>query len=93
MLIHLRGLQKLPALMSAFLIFLQSIQKRFYEIRSTVSRLFDTSKDQVLKMKKEENRFGIYEQNYKEVSYDWLMLLNNDKLDIYRISGLKNFPI
>ena len=44
-------------------------------------------------MKKEENRFGIYEQNYKEVSYDWLMLLNNDKLDIYRISGLKNFPI
>jgi hypothetical protein len=67
--------------------------KRYYELRSTVSKLFDTSKDQVLKMKKEENRFGIYQQNYPETSYDWILLLNNDKLDVYRIEGLRNFPI
>ena len=34
--------------------------KRYFEMRSKVSRVFDSSSDKILKTKKDENKLGIY---------------------------------
>lgn len=67
--------------------------KRYPEIDATVSKLFDTSRDKVLKLKKEESLFGGYQENYHELTYDWVLVLNNNVIDIYKIEGLRNFPV
>ena len=51
--------------------------KRYVELKSNVSRLFDTSQDKILRLKKEENSFGIYKQNYRETSWDFILILND----------------
>lgn len=69
--ISLVGLSKLHSLMLASLSSLPSTLKgniigayalpyRPFELRSRVSKLFDTSRDKTLRNKKEENKYGIY---------------------------------
>lgn len=43
--------------------------------------------------KDEENIFGIYKENYHEKSIDWILILNDQVLDIYKAEGLRNFPL
>jgi hypothetical protein len=66
--------------------------KRYVELKSNISKLFDTTQDKILRLKKEENTFGIYKQNYQETSHDWILILNDSVLDIYKVDGLRNFP-
>jgi len=66
--------------------------KRYVELRASVSKLFDSASDRVLALKKEDNEYGIFKQNYAETSIDWLMVLNDSILDIYKAEGLRTFP-
>ncbi len=67
--------------------------KRHVEAKSNVSRIFDTMNDKILALKKdEENTFGIYKQNYLETSVDWIFVLNDQIMDIFKAEGLRNFP-
>lgn len=36
--------------------------------------------------------YGIYKQNYVETSLDWVLVLNDAIIDIYKAEGLRNFP-
>jgi len=42
--------------------------------------------------KEEENTFGIFKQNYFETSVDWIFVLNDQIMDIFKAEGLRNFP-
>jgi hypothetical protein len=67
--------------------------KRYFELRSKVSKLLDTSRDETLKFKKHDNRFGIYQRNYDTTTLDWILVLVEDTLEIYKVEGLRNFPL
>jgi hypothetical protein len=68
--------------------------KRYVELKTNVSLLFDTCQDKNLLLKKDEdNVFGIFKQNYLETSVDWILVLNDSILDIYKAEGLRNFPL
>lgn len=54
--------------------------------------LFDSSRDKALKVKKEENKFSIFKQNYKATTYDYIFVLVDESIDVYKIEGLRNFP-
>jgi len=62
------------------------------ELKSNISRLFDTGRDENLKLKKEDNTYGVYKENYHEKTLDWILLLNDCVLEIHKIEGLRNFP-
>ena len=67
--------------------------KRYFELRSKVSKLLDTSRDETLKFKKNENRYGIYQRNYDTTTIDWILVLVDETLEVYKIEGLRNFPL
>lgn len=68
--------------------------KRYVELKSNVSRLFDTVSDRTLQIKNDdENYLGIYKENYVETSIDWILVLNDQIIDIYKAEGLRNFPL
>lgn len=78
---------------AAFLEFPPINPKRHVEVKTNVSRIFDTTQDRILALKKEEdNIFGIYKQNYTETSVDWIFVLNDQIMDIFKAEGLRNFP-
>jgi hypothetical protein len=78
---------------AAFLEFPPINPKRHVEVKTNVSRIFDTTQDKILALKKEEdNIFGIYKQNYTETSVDWIFVLNDQIMDIFKGEGLRNFP-
>lgn len=66
--------------------------KRYVELKSDVSKLFDTERDQTLQVKKNENQYGIYQENYHETTLDWVLILNDSHIEINKIEGLRNFP-
>lgn len=47
--------------------------------------LFDTSRDKVLKQKKEENKYSIFQSNYQETTLDYIFILVEENLEIYKI--------
>lgn len=58
-----------------------------------MSRIFDSTHDKILAQKKdEENTYGIFKQNYVENSVDWIFVLNDQIMDIFKAEGLRNFP-
>jgi hypothetical protein len=78
---------------AAFLEFPPNNPKRHVEVKTNVSKIFDTMSDKILALKKdEENTFGIYKENYKETSVDWIFVLNDQIMDIFKAEGLRNFP-
>jgi hypothetical protein len=79
---------------ASFLEFPPINPKRYVELNASVSKLFDTTQDRILALKKEmsENEYGIFKQNYAEASIDWILILNDAVLDIYKAEGLRNFP-
>eukprot|EP00347_Sterkiella_histriomuscorum_P004436 403360465 len=87
-----RGYQNTPYLDASFLEFPPINPKRYVELKSDISKLFDTSRDQTLRGKKEENGYGIYQENYHETTLDWILVLNDIHLEIYKLEGLRNFP-
>ena len=63
------------------------------EVQTSVSRIFDSTHDKILALRKEEdNTFGIFKQNYVETSVDWVFVLNDQIIDIFKAEGLRNFP-
>jgi hypothetical protein len=90
-----RGYGQFSFFDAAFLEFPPSNPKRYVEMKSNISRLFDSQKDSVLQLKKDEesNIFGIYKQNYTETSVDWVFVLNDQIMDIFKAEGLRNFPL
>ena len=64
---------------AAFLDFPPINPKRYVELKTNVSRIFDSGNDKTLILKKEseENLLGIYKENYKETSIDWILILND----------------
>lgn len=54
--------------------------------------LLDTSRDKVLRQKKEENKYSIFRQNYQETTQDFIFILVEENFEIYKIDGLRNFP-
>jgi len=66
--------------------------KLYHEIESKISKIFDTYNDPVLTNKKSENLLGIYHENYHEKTLDWLLILKESVMDVYRVEGLRNFP-
>ena len=78
---------------AAFLEFPPNNPKRHVEVQTSVSRIFDTMHDKILALRKEEdNTFGIFKQNYVETSVDWIFVLNDQIMDIFKAEGLRNFP-
>ena len=78
---------------AAFLEFPPNNPKRHVEVQTSVSRIFDTMNDKILALRKEEdNTFGIFKQNYVETSVDWIFVLNDQIMDIFKAEGLRNFP-
>lgn len=67
--------------------------KRYVELKSNISRLLDTGRDETLKIKKLDNPYGIYKENYHETTLDWILILNESILEIYKVEGLRNFPL
>lgn len=66
--------------------------KRYVEMKTNVSRLFDSEHDKNLILKKDENPYSIFKPNYVETSIDWVLVLNDQIIDIYKAQGLRNFP-
>jgi hypothetical protein len=54
--------------------------KRYFELRSKVSKLLDSSRDTTLKTKKEDNKYGIYQRNYDQTTSDWILVLVDETL-------------
>lgn len=54
--------------------------------------IFDSSRDKALKAKKEDNKYSIYKQNYKDTTLDYIFILVDETIEIYKIEGLRNFP-
>lgn len=89
----LRGYSQYSFFDVAFLEFPPNNPKRHVGVKTNVSRIFDTTQDKILSMKKEEdNIFGFYKQNYSETSVDWIFVLNDQIMDIFKAEGLRNFP-
>jgi hypothetical protein len=87
-----KGYQQTPFFDVCFLEFPPINPKRYVEIKSNVSKLLDPSRDETLKLKKEDNQYGVYRENYHETTLDWVLVLNDMILEIYRVEGLRNFP-
>lgn len=64
---------------AAFLELPPTNPKRYVELKANVSKIFDSSKDKILALKKdhENNIFGIYKENYVETSNDWILILTD----------------
>jgi hypothetical protein len=62
------------------------------ELFGKTSRIFDSYRDKVLKLKKDENKLGIYSENFHETTIDWVLLLKESHVEIYKVEGLRNFP-
>ncbi|CDW90006.1 wd-40 repeat-containing protein [Stylonychia lemnae] len=91
--IHIiKGSPNTPFFDVSFLEFPPINPKRYVELKSNISKLLDTSRDEILRIKKEENQFGIYQENYHENTLDWVLILNDHQLDIYKVESLRNFP-
>lgn len=89
-----RGYSQYTFFDAAFLDFPPINPKRYVELKANVSRLFDTTGDRNLQLKKDdENVFGIFKQNYVETSIDWIIVLNDQIIDIFKVEGLRNFPL
>ena len=67
--------------------------KRYVELKSNVSKLFDTGRDNILRLKKDDNSLGVYNGDYKETTIDWILILNDSVLEVHKIEGLRNFPL
>ena len=80
-----RGYAQTPYFDVSFLDFPPVNPKRYHEIKSKVSMLFDTSRDKVLKQKKEENKYSIFQSNYQETTLDYIFILVEENLEIYKI--------
>lgn len=79
---------------ASFLEFPPINPKRYVELKTSVSKLFDSASDKNLHLKKDEdNSLGIYKQTYGETSFDWILILNDQIIDIYKAEGLRNFPL
>lgn len=87
-----RGYQNTKFLDATFLEFPPINPKRYVELKSDNSKLFDTARDTVLKIKREDNPYGIYQENYHETTLDWVLLLNDTFIELYKLQGLRNFP-
>ena len=89
-----RGYSQFSFFDAAFLDFPPNNPKRHVEVKTSVSRILESSTDKVLALKKEEdtNIFGMYTQNYVETSVDWIFVLNDQIMDIFKAEGLRNFP-
>jgi len=62
------------------------------------SKLFNTKRDKVLQLKKrqlrpEDDPLGMCYPNVPETSVDWIAIMNDNTIEVYKCSGLKNFPI
>jgi hypothetical protein len=77
---------------ASFLQFPPINPKRMCELTKDISKIFDSGFDKVLRVKKEENKFGVYHQSYLETTYDWVFILNDQVLEVFKIEGLRNFP-
>ena len=55
-----KGNPNTPFFDVSFLEFPPINPKRYVELKSSVSKIFDTTRDETLKIKKEDNQFGIY---------------------------------
>lgn len=89
----IRAYQKCEFFDAAFLDFPPINPKRYVEMKANVSRMFDTTHDNDLLLKKdEENHLSILKPNYVETSIDWILILNDQIIDIYKAEGLRNFP-
>lgn len=88
----LRSYGKADFFDAAFLDFPPINPKRYVELKTNVSRLFDSEHDKNLILKKEENTLSIFKPNYVETSIDWILILNDQIIDIFKAEGLRNFP-
>ena len=78
---------------AAFLDFPPNNPKRYVELKANISRIFDTGRDKILEVKKEENsQFSLHKENYVETSQDWILVLTDQILEIHKVMGLRNFP-
>ncbi len=87
-----KGYKQTPFFDVCFLEFPPINPKRYVEMKSNVSRILEPQRDDTLKLKKEENQYGIYKENYHETTQDWVLVLNDQILEIYKVDGLRNFP-
>jgi hypothetical protein len=77
---------------TSFLDFPPINPKRYVEMKTNVSKLFDSDNDRILNLKKDENPLSIFKPNYTETSINWILMLNDQIVDIYKVEGLRNFP-
>ena len=59
-----RGYGQTPYFDCAFLEFPPINPKRYVELKSDISRLFETGRDENLKLKKTENNLGLFRRDY-----------------------------
>lgn len=67
--------------------------ERYHDLKEKHSYIFNPEKNKIAQIKKSHNNLGVYHNSYEETTYDWIFLLKNRKLEIYRAEGLRNFPI
>ncbi len=66
--------------------------KLFHEVQIKISKIFDTSNDKVLRLKKEDNKLGIFTNNYHEKTLDWILILKDSTMEVFEVECLRNFP-
>ena len=67
--------------------------ERYHELKEKHSYIFNPEKNKIAQIKKSHNNLGVYQNSFEETTYDWIYLLKDKKLEIYRAEGLRNFPI
>lgn len=77
----------------AFLDFPPIDPKQYHALRAKKSGLFIPDTNKVSQIKRTHNNLGVYQNSYEGTTYDWVFLLKNEYLEIYRVEGLRNFPI
>lgn len=63
--------------------------EKYHDLIEKESRIFHPEKYKL----KILNKMGIYQNTYDGMTYDWIFLLKNNKFDLFRAEGLRNFPI
>ena len=63
--------------------------KKYHFIMNKSSSLFNPRKE-VAEL--DWNDLGVYQPNYQDDTFDWIFLLNNISLTIFKAEGLRSFP-
>jgi len=80
-----RGYQNSQVFDATFLEFPPLNPKKYSELKSKISLILDPHEDKLIKLKKQENKYGIFFENYKETTIDWILILNNQHIDIWQV--------